>query len=161
MGREVRRVPADWHHPCVANGPHAGCYIPLYDGRRYAPELEAWLEGARKWSEGYRVEWDLNGRPCGWEPRDGTQLEESYEEWAGDVPERRWYTPDWPEEERTHWQMYNTTSEGTPMTPPLATPEELAQWCVDHRVSTFADWTTDYETWLSIITGRPKEEVTA
>lgn len=91
MGREVRRVPAHWHHPA-----EHGQYKPL------------------------------------------RQLE----------------MPIWPDEKRTHLQMYETTSEGTPISPVMETPEALAQWLVDHRASAFAGQTASYEAWLMVCEGR-------
>lgn len=49
--------------------------------------------------------------------------------------------------------MYETTSEGTPISPAFATPEELAQWLVDNNASAFADQTASYEAWLRIACG--------
>lgn len=49
----------------------------------------------------------------------------SYEEYAGPRPDASDYMPDWPEAERTHYQMYENTSEGTPISPVMATPEDL------------------------------------
>ena len=49
------------------------------------------------------------------------------------------------------YQLWETTSEGSPCTPPFNTPEELAQYCVDSRVSSFASNTENYDTWLSFI----------
>lgn len=63
------------------------------------------------------------------------------------------YMPDWKPEEMTHYQMYEEVSEGTPMSPVMETPEELAQWLVDNRAGYFAYETTDYETWMKIIDG--------
>lgn len=51
------------------------------------------------------------------------------------------------------WQVWETTSEGSPVTPVFATPEELARHCADRGVSTFGDVTADYETWLRFVTG--------
>lgn len=42
-----------------------------------------------------------------------------------DCPNAR-YMPDWPAAERTHWQMYETVSEGTPISRAHPTPEALA-----------------------------------
>lgn len=51
------------------------------------------------------------------------------------------------------WQLWSTTTEGTPMTPVFATPEELARHCADNGVSSFGSDTASYETWLKFITG--------
>jgi hypothetical protein len=61
--------------------------------------------------------------------------------------------PDWPESERTHYQMYETCTEGTPISPVCETPEELARWCADNGASAFADMTASYEHWLGVARG--------
>lgn len=118
MGREVRRVPADWQHPTDAQG-HL---IPLHDRFPYnAEEVQEGLE------DGWLV---------------------------GEPP---WYgvgvMPQWPDAERTHLQMYETTTEGTPISPVCATAEALATWLVEHDASVFGDSTTSYAHWLAIIRG--------
>ena len=52
---------------------------------------------------------------------------------------------------RNHLQMYETTTEGTPMSPVFAQAEELAQWLADHEVSVFGDCLATKEQWLRII----------
>lgn len=39
--------------------------------------------------------------------------------------------PRWSAKKRTHLQMYETCSEGTPISPVMATAEELAHWLAD------------------------------
>lgn len=56
-----------------------------------------------------------------------------------------------PEGERTHYMMYEDTSEGTPISPAFATPEELAQWLADNNASAFGNMTATYEQWLHTI----------
>lgn len=57
------------------------------------------------------------------------------------------------DEPRPMWQMYEETTEGTPVSPPCETPEALADWLVAHNVSVFADMTATREQWLAMITG--------
>ncbi len=57
--------------------------------------------------------------------------------------------PQWKEEEKTHLQMYETCTEGTPISPIFATPEELARWLADNKASVFGGMTATYEQWLS------------
>ena len=59
--------------------------------------------------------------------------------------------PDWPEAERTHYQMYESTSEGTPISPVMETPEALARWLADNNASALAGMGATYEQWLSTI----------
>ena len=47
------------------------------------------------------------------------------------------------------WQMWETVSEGSPVSPVFATPEELARWLADHPVGVTSDCT--YEHWLRMI----------
>ena len=49
------------------------------------------------------------------------------------------------------WQMWETVSEGSPMSPVFATPEELAQWLADTGASALADRTATYDQWLKMI----------
>lgn len=136
MGREVRRVPADWQHPRDESGYH----IPLFDG--YTKRVERW--------DREKAEWDAGTRPAYGEGFAGT-----YEEWDGPRPEQADYMPDWPAEERTHWQLYENTTEGTPLSPVMATPEDLARWLADTAANAGAGMRVDYETWFGWITNSP------
>ncbi len=135
MSREVRMVPANWQHPKGGNG----CK-PLFGGS-FSERLAEWEEGARKWKEGFIS--DFKG---GWEPK-GTRPG-TYEGWDGPCPQKKEYMPDWLEVERTHLQMYETCTEGTPISPVKATPEDLARWLADNGASAFGSQTATYEEWL-------------
>lgn len=49
-------------------------------------------------------------------------------DWGGMPPKEEYYRPSWKEGEATWLQVYETVSEGTPVTPSFATPEELVQY---------------------------------
>ena len=51
------------------------------------------------------------------------------------------------------YQLWSTTTEGTPMSPVFATPEELARWLTNNNASTFGHSTGTYEEWLRFIQG--------
>lgn len=51
------------------------------------------------------------------------------------------------------YQMWETISEGSPMSPVFRTPEELARWLADTKASSFGHQTATYEEWLSMIKG--------
>ena len=125
MGREVRRVPADWQHPKN----EYDRYKPLYPGERYKANAEGFLEKAN--AEG---------------------LQEAID-WYGQAPDQNDYMPDWPASERTHLMMYEDTSEGTPISPAFATPEELARWLADTGASSLGSNTASYEGWLRVAKG--------
>jgi hypothetical protein len=63
------------------------------------------------------------------------------------------YMPDWPSSERTHFQMYETTSEGTPISPIFADVETLCRWLADTNASAFANQGASYEQWLAMCRG--------
>lgn len=78
-------------------------------------------------------------------------------DYASEAPEDRpaddAFMPEWTDAEATHYMMYETTTEGTPISPAFATAEELAQWLTDARASVFADQTADFDHWMAVIRG--------
>lgn len=134
MGREVRRVPADWQHPQDQNGQ----FVPLMYG--YNAEAERYQKEKEGWESG-----DFPSYATA-ESRFMT-----YEEWAGEAPRQSDYMPDFDASVATHWQMYETTSEGTPISPVFASPEELALWLFENNASAFGNTTATFEEWLAMI----------
>jgi hypothetical protein len=51
------------------------------------------------------------------------------------------------------WQMWETTSEGSPLSPVFKTPEELAKWLADTGASAFGSQVATYESWFGMIQG--------
>lgn len=51
------------------------------------------------------------------------------------------------------YQLWSTTTAGHPMSPVFDSPEKLATYLVDNKVSSFADETCTYEQWLRFIKG--------
>lgn len=144
MGRTIRRVPKDWEHPTDENGR----YIPLLEGP-YSQRLEGWLEGKEQWDRGFRKGYSTGE----YIPKEDKHKNMSYREWNGKCPDKADYMPEWEEEEKTHIQMYEDTSEGTPISPVMETPEELAHWLADNGISFFGSESTTYEHWLNICHG--------
>jgi len=131
MGREIRRVPPNWEHPreqcrhspwaggCADGKSHGGkCLKPLYD-RSFSEAAAEWKEGFLSWERGERPEY------CGDESK-----ETEFWEYEGQPPERDSYRPEWKEGEATWFQVYETVSEGTPVSPAFATREELVEYLV-------------------------------
>ncbi len=133
MGREVRRVPADWEHPADR---------ALHDTFRIRRiELE-------KWKAGY-----ITDHCGGWKKLPAEYRGKRPHVYYGSSNKRD-FMPDWEPEECTHLQMYETTTEGTPISPVMATAEDLAHWLADNKASAFADMTASYEDWLRTITAQ-------
>lgn len=145
MGREVRRVPADWQHPKNEEG-H---YIPLHDSGFAAADAE-WGEGWAKWQEGLCRSY---GADETWKPIEPEYRATRYTDYEGARPSPDDYMPDWTDDQRTHLMMYEDTSEGTPISPAFETPEALARWLADNGASSFANDTATYEQWLHVARG--------
>lgn len=137
MGREVRRVPKDWNHP---KDDHGG-YIPLHEPSAPLRDMILqWWDDEHLWSAGEHPD----------QQRD-YKTPERFCDWDGGPPNPSDYMPWWPDEMKTHYQMYETCSEGTPISPVMDTPEDLARWLADHDASAFADMTATYDQWLAMI----------
>jgi hypothetical protein len=139
MGRQVRRVPADWQHPKEYN---------IYRGEdEYKPQHDRdWRAEAVQWDED-RAAWESGNRP---DYASDQPADFPYDQWAGQRPFSGDYMPNWPAEERTHLMMYEDTTEGTPISPAFETPEDLARWLADNGASSFGSSTATYEQWLPI-----------
>lgn len=103
MGREVLRVPPDWEHPRIAAGGRyawekPGRYHPMRMDRTYAEELRIRAENPEDYDADY-------------------------------VPDPAYYrTREWSPEEATAYQVYETVSEGTPVSPVFRTRADLIRW---------------------------------
>lgn len=137
MGREVRKVPENWQHPKREDG----SYIALFDGS-YDDAVNDWDERCSAWNRGDFPEYADEEDRC-----------MSYAEWAGERPRPEKYMPAFLDSECTHYMMYETTTEGTPISPAFATAEELAKWLADTGASAFGYQTANYEQWLRVAKG--------
>lgn len=167
MGRKLRMVPANWSHP----RDERGRYVPMLDAS-HADAVEEWrnttlpewVEGRRLWTEHRKVKLydgtledidDMLAKERAKAPAYRPVPDNpTYQWWAGEKPQEPVaadYMPDWPSEQRTHFMMYEDTSEGTPISPAFATAEELARWLADTGASAFGDQTASYDAWLATI----------
>lgn len=121
MGREVRRVPPNWQHPTREGSRDRHDYQPMYK-TRFADAIAQWLadfdaarrgEFAEEWARKYYGE----------QP-------DPFMAWLGGNPppkdEGQWRP--WTDEEATWFQVWETVSEGTPITPPFASEAELVTY---------------------------------
>lgn len=114
MGREIRKVPPHWDHPKEEDGR----LQPMHD-RTFADAATEWKEAFAKWEAGERPDY------CADESK---TLE--YWEYDGGPPDDRAYYRPWKDEQATWFQVWETVSEGTPVTPPFATQAELVDYLV-------------------------------
>mgnify|MGYP001168790658 CR=1 FL=1 len=122
MGREIRRVPPNWDHPISKDEYGRERRQPMYDST-YAAARTEWLEELRKWEASEDHDRDKHRR------EDGSAYD--YWEWNSGPPDRAYYRP-WSDDEATWFQLWETVSEGTPVSPPFETLDELAQYLAEH-----------------------------
>lgn len=131
MGRELRRVPENWDHPkrSVPNhrlGVMEEQYQPMRD-QTAQEAFDEWLSEYQKWLGG---EHDKIIAEYGADDYPKTEPYRAFCEWHGSPPTPEYYRPAWKPEELTWWQVWETVSEGTPVTPPFATQAELIEYLV-------------------------------
>lgn len=119
MGREVRRVPPNWKHPTIERYGRVDNQ-PMRD-RPFDQEFQEWLLDFDRVRRGELTEVEQGYWPRG------------LPDWFKDYPspDPAYYRP-WKDEEATWFQLWETVSEGTPVSPPFATKEELAQHLAAH-----------------------------
>lgn len=127
MGRNVRMVPPDWQHPTHINKYRGEVYKPMFEYSAYTDMLK---------------DWDVSVEKYG--------LEATLDDFNGPLLKEN-FMPEWSPDQATHYMMYETTTEGTPISPAFATKEELASWLAKNQASVFGDATTTYSHWLQII----------
>jgi hypothetical protein len=127
MGRELMRVPENFDWPMHRIWP--GAMLGICNEMEYvAKELNSdeRCELCRKWAKLSKLK--ISDYKC---------------------PELPWHKPP-----RGKWyQLWETTSEGSPISPAFEKPEELAKWLVDNNASTFGSETATYKQWLNFIKG--------
>ncbi len=134
MGREVRLVKEGWEHPMMSE---RDGYQPQSPGEYYQEAINDYYSELAEYTEADKSEY-------------GT-----FEEYWGKKPDKLWYMPVWSDEEKTHMQMYEDTSEGTPISPVFRRDEadEMATWLFENNASTMGNFTTSKEAWLKMIEG--------
>lgn len=113
MGREIRAVKKGWEHPKKENG----SFQPMYD-ECFDEACESWYADCIKNGGKYT---------------DGEGEKHWWHEWEGDPPDREYYREEkWTKEEAVCIQMYETVSEGTPVSPVFETEEEMINYLCEH-----------------------------
>ena len=116
MGREIRRVPENWEHPTQSDK-YGAPKQPMYD-RTFDECFSEWLANFDRIRSGNMTEFEHECYPNGL--ADWLQDE-------GMPPDPAYYRP-WKDDEATWYQLWETVSEGTPVSPPFATKEELIDY---------------------------------
>ena len=136
MGRELKRVPLDFNWPI-------GCG---WDG--YCPDIETFQT---LFGEKYKFLYLYTdcGEICDkCETNAGECSEDAdYCFWHNPINKTKWYN-DVPKGEG--YQLWETTTEGSPESPVFETLEELCEWC-EENATTFASYTASKEEWMKML----------
>ncbi len=111
-------VDSEWEHPKMKN--YTDRYQPMFD-RCFDEDFDEWCREYKMWKLG--VHKDQKEYPA--------HKNDLYWDWAGTPPDPTYYLPR-PFKNPTWLQMYETVSEGTPVTPKFGTPEELVNYLVEN-----------------------------
>jgi hypothetical protein len=124
MGRELRRVPPHWEHPKESrpdyrSGTMQECYVSMHD-LPYIAAITEWIKNHQLWENGKHPD----------QKDEGMEKYKHFAQWSGNPPSVECYRPDWKANEMTWYQVYETVSEGTPVTPAFETQAELVEYLV-------------------------------
>jgi hypothetical protein len=125
MGREIRRVPANWQHPIVKDGYGRDRRQPMFD-ETFDKRFAEWLANFDRIRAGNLDDIERECYPRGL--ADWLQDE-------GAPPDPAYYRP-WSDGDATWYQVWETVSEGTPVSPAFATEDEL----VDYLAKNGDEW---------------------
>jgi hypothetical protein len=118
MSREIRKVPANWKHP-KGIMPYGYDYLPMHD-ENFEDALKEYKANKRLWNKKQHPD-----------QLSGIATDSTFIDWFGEEPDPAYYRP-YKDEEGVWFQAYQTVSEGTPVTPPFATLQELEDWLVEN-----------------------------
>lgn len=121
MSREVRRVPPNWEHPKYRDEMGRIKNQPMHD-RPFSEAEAEWLAEFDRIRSGGATESERECYPGG------------VCEWAAvdyPPPNPAFYQP-WSDEEATWYQLWETVSEGTPVSPPFETAQELIDYLAEN-----------------------------
>ena len=122
MGREIRSVPPDWEHP----KDRTGHYKPLFD-QSYGMAAEEWQKDFLAFLNDPAEQAQARNADCSY-----------FLDWHGSPPDKEYYRPNWDEGTDTAFQMYETVTEGTPVSPVFATLDDLKAWLIEQGHSEHA-----------------------
>jgi hypothetical protein len=154
MSREIRRVPLDWEHPTYYNkhrkrvekkGLHRGDFDLTQEMANWQEELREWLSKYNAWIEGLYENEHMtylgngqykyhNPAYVGRHDEHYNRVYDKFEEFESSIP----MPPDPWDYMVTHinerpcdgYQVYETVTEGTPVSPVFANREELLRWLI-------------------------------
>lgn len=138
MGREIRRVPENWEHPKKNRYSADSNFVPLCDD--YVNSLKYYKESVDDFIK-YMTEIIQKGKVKVYDKvwEDPKQLYEYLsEDGQMNPPDMNIYMPN-----GTWYQLYENVSEGTPLSPPFKTKDELVKWLTENKDYWDNQWTKE------------------
>lgn len=117
MGREIRLVPPNYQH--TARNQH-GHFKSMFD-KTFKQACDEWDAGEAEWLAGTSEE-----------SKKYKSKYPHYADWNSARPDNPENYRPWEDSEGTWFQVWETVSEGSPVTPAFATKEELVEYLVKH-----------------------------
>jgi len=148
MSRELVRVPPNYEHPRIIverwNGPR-WVMKPTFHHTSYEDALSEFEEKKARVGRGELDKYEECYR--------GKTSEETIANWLEDhsAPEKDWYR-NWKVEDATWFQLWQTVTEGGPVSPAFETKEELVEYLVRYGDEFYDEeprirpWARDYAT---------------
>ena len=158
MGIQLYHVPADWKHPTDsdyrARRDSMLAYQPPQNAKwRTLYMDESWGEATLAWW-GERIVYRLTRLVAYW-PSVLGWIEEPmairfpHDDESDNTPPKHFdYRPRWRKRDMTHVQLYETVSEGTPISPVMPSVEALADWCAAQTREVWVSTRMDRDGWL-------------
>lgn len=116
MGRQIRKVPKNWEHPKDEDGYH----IPQYD-RTYEQARKEYDRKVQTWEDGTHHRLIANPSLKAKYPH--------YSDYDSYMPSPRLYRKEY-EQSADCFQIYETVTEGTPVSPVFESMEDMKEWLV-------------------------------
>lgn len=136
MGRELKRVPLDFDYPLrkvwYGYAPSLEDFKNNKEIIKIVPEIKTYKNDVCMSCDKLFNNCSEDARYCVWYNEDVKNL------WFKEVPSGEGY------------QLWETTSEGSPQSPVFKTLEELCEWCEDNA-TTFAHFKTTKEEWFKML----------
>lgn len=121
MGREIRKVPKDWKHPKNDKGR----YKPMFE--------EVYIDVLNEWWQNHLL-WEQRKHPDQEDYPEQIKNCQHYAEWHGNPPDvDRYNLRKWTAAEVTCFQVYETITEGTPVSPVFEHMKDLEHWLVEEQ----------------------------
>lgn len=133
MGRELRRVPMDFDYPL--NTVWYGYFMNYVPNTCMSVKDREYCESCKEYARIKGIEISDYGCP-------------NYNDYFSEVTEKLKSLCEPPKGEG--YQLWETTSEGSPVSPVFKTLDELCEWCQDNA-TTLADFKASKEEWKQML----------